>query len=78
MISIGMTACTGKQIPIHRPAAIRCQGVALLARIECNRVVLIDGLAIQDRFEGLEVIIEEGLFITAGINDVMSVLAHVE
>lgn len=77
VMAVGMAEGTGEEVPIEWAADIGGDGVALFAGVEGDRVIFVDGLAIEDGFNGGAVIVFESFGVAVEFRDV-SILAHIE
>src|SRR5678816_2000217 len=67
-----------KQVPVDRPANIRCHRVAEFLRLERDGMILVDRLTIDHRLYRCAIVIGTRLIITAGKFRGVPILTHIE
>ena len=78
VMAVGVAHGPGEQVPVQRPADVGGDRVAELLRLERDRVVFVDRLAVEHRLHRGAVVIDAGLIVAAGVLGAVPVLPHVD
>src|SRR4051812_31150963 len=76
-MAVRVTAGSAEQVPIQRAPHVASDRVPVLLRIECDRVVFVDRLAVEHGFRRDAIVVCPGLIVAAGILRRVAILAHV-